>query len=155
MMKFIFITMMMILGMSSVSFGKSYLCITDEERNLILNPKERIIHEDKFIVKTLGNDKSMISVKEFGKDYYKCLEGSEFGYPYSDSMIEKDKSIKGNTYLTCRSTYLKIKGGHIQSEFVLDLERMIFIYYWNNYHSSSSSTLGFGVGIIKGRCEEI
>ena len=153
--KITFLTLVMILGMSSVTFGKSYLCITDEERNLILNPNERIIHEDKFIVKTLGNDKSMISVKEFGKDYYKCLEGSEFGYPTSDSVVEKNTSIKGNTYLTCRTTYLKINGGHIQSEFVLDLERMIFINYFNNYRSSSPSTLTFSVGVTKGKCEEV
>ena len=43
--KIIFLTLVMILGMSSVSFGKSYLCITDEERNLLADTQAPGLHD--------------------------------------------------------------------------------------------------------------
>ena len=83
--KFTFITLMMILGISSVSFGKSYLCIPSQM--VVLNYEDRevqIVKEDeiplttlKFLVKTEGNNRKMISVKTFGSDNYHCKVGEK------------------------------------------------------------------------------
>ena len=49
--KITFITLMMILGMSSVSFGKSYLCIT--ERGLFILPDENwLMDKKRVLIKT-------------------------------------------------------------------------------------------------------
>lgn len=149
--KIIFLTLVMIFGMSSVSFGKSYLCLTDEQRTINLNKEHRIVQEEKFIVKTLGNDRSMISVKEFGQNWYVCREGSDSIYTVHPSPVERGKSIRGDNFLSCRQTFIKIYGGHTHHEFILDLERMIFVFYWNSLRSHSISSLG----ITTGKCSEI
>ena len=107
--KITFLTLVMILGMSSMSFGKSYLCISEVGRIFDHNPEVRIVPEEKYVVRTLGDDKKMISVQKFGETNFTCLEGSSRVFSNTDTHtnVEKGESIKGNTLIICRSTYLK------------------------------------------------
>jgi hypothetical protein len=67
MIKFTILTLMMILGMSSVSLGKQYLCETDFSRKIInlSNDKSKWESSDThfykmFIVKTVGNEERIL-----------------------------------------------------------------------------------------------
>ena len=164
--KITFITLVMILGMSSVSFGKSYLCIDDTSSYVFLKIDNSFhlygkyesveVVPTKYIIKTEKNDNRMVSVKEFGKDNYFCKEGG--GGTYGGG---KNVSIKGGNILTCRVPYIKEYGGHTYKEFNLDLELMRFNYYKNVDHTYHLNYETFGVnfpnGSIhkKGKCEEI
>ena len=149
--KFTFITLMMILGMSSISFGKSYLCIP--ERGIFLTPDENwlitkkiVFDKNKFLVKTEGNNTKMISVKFFGADYYTCKVGEKYiegGKVYSGV----GESIKGGDFLTCRQPHTSSNGGFTKDEFILDFKKREFHWY---------SMLEFRRGqTLSGRCEEI
>ena len=154
MIKFTFITLMMILGMSSVSFGKSYLCIT--ERGLFILPdenwlmdKKKGLDKNKILVKTEGNNKKMISVKYFGDDVNYCMVGKV--------IIQKGivisgvgESIKGGDYLTCRQPETSSEGGFTGVEFNLNIRTRVF----NLYTMSLKRNLRLGMSIF-GKCEEI
>ncbi|MDC0077773.1 hypothetical protein OAJ98_02180 [Deltaproteobacteria bacterium] len=125
--KITFITLMMILGMSSVSFGKTYLCETDFSRKIInlSNDKSKWESSDThfykmFIVKTVGNEERILSVKPKGwkKNKYLCKDGENRG---KDPFEGVGVSIRGDDFLSCRVPYLIKYGGHTSSEFVLDL----------------------------------
>ena len=164
--KITFITLVMILGMSSVSFGKSYLCIDDTSSYIFLKIDNSFhlygkyesveVVPTKYIIKTEKNDNRMVSVKEFGKDNYFCKDGG--GGTYGGG---KNVSIRGGNILTCRVPYIKEYGGHTYKEFNLDLELMRFNYYKNVDHTYHLNYETFGVnfpnGSIykKGKCEEI
>ena len=154
--KIIFLTLVMILGMSSVSFGKEYLCISEVGR-LVTYTDEWSVHEimlNKFIVKTERNDERMESVKFFDKDYYLCRDGTDVMDKNYKGKIdyEKGESIKGNTFLSCRLTFLKSSGSHVHTEFILDLEKMLFDFYTNFSRSERSIRM---TQIYKGKCSEI
>ena len=155
--KITFLTLVMILGISSVSFGKSYLCISDVVRYISYVGDEWSVHDimlNKFIVKTERNDERMESVKFFDKDYYLCRDGTDvMDKNYKGKInVEKGKSVKGNTFLSCRLTYLKSYGGHINKEFILDLEKMLFDLYTNFSRPNRTSRIN---QIYKGKCSEI
>ena len=155
--KFTFITLMMILGMSSVSFGKEYFCVSDIYSYFFFKDGKYKSEEYvpiKYIIKTENNDNRMVSVKEFGKDNYFCKEGG--GGTYGGG---KNVSIKGGNILTCRVPYIKEYGGHTFKEFNLDLKFMRFNYYKNIDHTYNVNfeytTFTNGVVSKKGKCEEI
>ena len=154
--KITFLTLVMIIGMSSVSFGKSYLCISDVGGIFHFTDGEwglTDIKENKFIVKTEGNDERMESVKTFDKDYYVCRDGTDVMDKNFEGKIQhgKGKSVKGKTYLSCRLMYLQSFGGHIKTEFILDIKNMLFDYYTNFTLRLKS----FMTQIYKGKCSEI
>ena len=155
--KFIFLTLVMILGMSSVSFGKSYLCISDVVGYFSYVGDEWKVYKterEKIIVKTEGNDKRMKSVKYFGdREKYICRYGTDvMDKNYKGKInVEKGKSVKGNTFLSCRLTYLKSSGGHVHTEFILDLEKMLFDLYINFSRSKRKVRIN---EIHKGKCSE-
>ena len=153
--KFTFITLLMILGISSVSFGKSYLCIPSQM--VVLNYEDRkiqIVKEDeiplttlKFLVKTEGNNRKMISVKTFGSDYYHCKVG-EKQIQYDRVWSGIGESIKGGDFLTCRHPHKILNGGYTKIEFNLNIKTKDF----NSY--SMDVRFGFGRSFF-GKCEEI
>jgi len=152
MIKFTFITLMMILGMSSVSFGKSYLCIT--ERGLFILPdenwlmdKKKGLDKNKILVKTEGNNRKMISVKFFGKDRYLCKVGEKLFEKGFGVISGVGESIKGGNFLTCRQPHTILEGGFTKVEFILNLKKRKFHFY---------NLLEFRMGqTYSGKCEEI
>ena len=155
--KITFITLMMILGMSSVSFGKSYLCISEIGKFIDKSDgqyESSRITPKKIIIKTEDNDNRMISVKFFGKEYFICKDGQNGwdGESLETLGSGMNVSTKGGHFLSCRVPYLKEYGGHIKIEFILNLEFMKFDYYHN---SENIQMKNWGTSIIKGKCEEI
>ena len=132
--KFTFITFMMILGMSSVSFGKEYLCIPTSgvflmnvEQGNTLQPSNQLSGKS-LIVKTEDNDSKMVSVKEVGKDYFFCKSGEVLrDNMYLNITSGVGESIKGGYVLTCRHPHTREEGGHTPNEFNLNLRKMIFL----------------------------
>ena len=103
--------------------------------------------EKKFLIKTEGL-KKIVSVKEFGKDFYLCGVGK---FQQEGGGREKGVSFKGGDLLTCRTSFIKDWGGHTSNEIILDLKRMSFISFKNGY----SSVHRIGQEFISGICEEI
>ena len=97
--KIIFITLMMILGMSSVSFGKSYLCISDLQKMITFSERKKKWIElkkpsdskyEKFILKTYKNDKGIKSFTLFGSKRDWC---SGKGKVTSESYVKVGKGV--------------------------------------------------------------
>ncbi|MDC0077772.1 hypothetical protein OAJ98_02175 [Deltaproteobacteria bacterium] len=159
--KFTFITLVMILGMSSVSFGKDYLCESEVDQGFYyskgkwgqyrLDKNDNTIKSFTFIVKTQGNDEKIESVKNIGDKHYLCKDGTDDMKSGGKIEHRKGESVKGNTFLSCNLKYLKSEGGHIKTEFVLNLKHMIFEFYQNLTLSQSP----WITQIKKGSCEEI
>ena len=150
--KFTFLTLVIILGMSLVSFGKSYLCIP--ERGVFFLPddtwlikKKAVFDKNKFIVKTEGNNRKMISVKPFGADYYTCKVGEVIFEKGHGVLSGVGESIKGGDFITCRQPHTSSNGGFTKDEFILDFKKRKFHWY---------SMLEFRRGqTFSGKCEEI
>ena len=153
--KITFITLMMILGMSSVSFGKSYFCLPTSGTTFLddnfhirnINKDKLKGIDDKWLVKTEGNDRKMISVKFFGEDWYLCKVGEKYidgGKVWSGV----GESIKGGDFLSCRQPHTSLNGGFTKNEFNLNFKTKVFYYY-------SMSSLGRIGEVTFGRCEEI
>jgi len=153
--KFTFITLMMILGISSVSFGKTYLCLPSNgillTGNQYHNIPEPTLNENKFMVKTEGNNRKMISVKPFGEKGIICSVGEKLvrgGKVTSGIGV----SIKGGDYLTCRHPVLLKNGGYTNFEFILNIKKNEF----TSYTMDLEFIKGEKVGVIQsGKCEEI
>jgi len=154
--KITFITLMMILGMSSVSFGneKMYLCIPD--KGVSLGGSSDSLDDSnelsgyKYIVKTEDDDSKMVSVKEVGKDYFFCKSGEVLrDNMYLNITSGVGESIKGGYVLTCRHPHTREEGGHTQNEFNLNLRKMIFNSYFMYFNMVR---IGY---IHSGKCEEI
>ena len=148
--KFTFITLMMILGMSSVSLGKSYLCISEIGKFIDKSDgqyESSRITPKKIIIKTEDNDNRMVSVKKFGEGSYFCKDGEEGEYQGGINV-----SIKGGNFLTCRVPFKKEYGGHTYKEFNLDFRFLRFILF-TNFDNSKEGLFGNLVEI--GKCEEI
>ena len=133
--KFTFISLVMILGISSISFGKSYLCLTSNGILLTGNQYHHIpeptLNESKFMVKTEGNNRKMISVKPFGEKGIMCVVGdtiSRGGKVTSGIGV----SIKGGDYLTCRHPVPLKNGGYTNIEFILNIKNNKFTAYTMN-----------------------
>ena len=142
--KFTFITLVMILGMSSVSFGKEYLCtpyryLLDDLKSggkgeFRIIPTKVLLEHTRFMVKTEGNEIKMKSVKIVGSKENLCEVGKE------------SRSMKYRGYRICYNPLIG-KYGHPKSfEFSLDLIKMTFKSY-----SQKDGTRIFS----KGTCEEI
>ena len=153
--KITFITLMMILGMSSVSFGneKIYLCIPD--RGVDFGRTSDTIEKSvwsryKYVVKTKDNNSEMVSVKEVGEDYFFCKSGEVLrGNMYKDVTSGVGESNKGKYVLSCRQPHTKEKGGYTQTEFNLNFGKMIFNSYWMNF---DMTRIGY---LYTGKCEEL
>ena len=157
MMKFTILTLMMILGMSSVSFGKSYLCIP--ERGTLLTPnknhittKQSEFDRNRFLVKTEGNNRKMISVKFFGESYYMCKVGEVYFEKGHGILSGVGESIKGGDFLTCRQPHTTSNGGYTQNEFNLNIKTKKFNFY--NMEMKFGGDDRFGQTFF-GKCEEI
>ena len=147
---------MMILGISSVSFGneKMYLCIP--ERGVDFGRDSDTIEKSvwssyKYVVKTKDNNSEMVSVKEVGKDYFFCKSGEVLrdNKLYLNITSGVGESIKGGYVLTCRHPHTREEGGHTQNEFNLNLRKMIFNSYFMYFNMVR---IGY---IHSGKCEEI
>ena len=153
MIKFTFITLVMILGISSVSFGNSYLCIPERgtllshNKNYIIT-KQSEFNKNKFLVKTYGNNRKMISVKFFGEDWYICKVGEKY-IDGGEVLSGVGESIKGGDTLTCRQPHRSEEGGYTKKEFILDFKKNQFHYYSMNVTSIKMGSI-FSV-----KCEEI
>ena len=153
--KITFITLMMILGMSSVSFGneKMYLCIP--ERGVDFGRDSDTIEKSvwsyyKYVVKTKDNNSEMVSVKRVGVDYFFCKSGEVLrGNMYKDVTSGVGESNKGEDVLSCRQPHTKEKGGYTQTEFILNLKEMYFRSYWMNFNIVKIGHL------FTGKCEEL
>ena len=153
--KIIFLTLVMILGMSSVSFGKSYLCISHhgvvihgDNKGVELNVIEDV-SENKFIINTNGNNTKMLSVKSFGEDKYECKLGDVIRI--NTSIISGvGESMKGKHMFTCRHSHTSFLGSFTLYELNLDLSNMFF----NSYENWNSSTTRLNM-MLSGKCEEI
>ena len=156
--KIIFLTLVMILGMSSVSLGKSYLCLKDVSSMFVfLDGKYEIVSVKpfKYIIKTEDNDNRIVYVKYFGSENYICKDGEFDRENIGDKNISV-KSVRGVKFLTCRVPYKKEYGGHTYKEFNLNLNLMRFNYYTNYDHSHTSSHENTNGSVYeKGKCEEI
>ena len=154
--KITFITLMMIFGMSSVSFGKSYLCIP--KKGTLLTPKVNILvtkqsdlNRSKFLVKTEGNNRKMISVKFFGEVWTICKVGEVYFEKGFGVLSGVGESIKGGDILTCRQPHTSSNGGFTMNEFNLNIRKMEFNYYDMDLKSGDER---FGQ-TLSGKCEEI
>ena len=158
----------MIIGMSSVSFGKSYLCISNQRVSLEkkkdgVSNTEFLI--DKYKVETSENDNKIISVKvkstySLGKknthtDSDICVVGEKlktiYGVTYTEDHSDRGigesiKGGKGGNILSCRHSYQ----GSTNHEFVLRLSKMTFNFYLMVF--TEYSRYGY---ITSGKCEEI
>jgi hypothetical protein len=142
--KFTILTLMMILGMSSVSFGKSYLCIPSQGVGLgtvgrgdwIIS--KEILVEKRYIVKTEGNNTKLKSVKEFGSlNSLICND------------INPEKLMNGGNYLSCRETVPISEGGYTYLEFNFNFMNKEFNFYYMDL-----SIIRTG-NVYSGKCEEI
>ena len=128
--KITFLTLVMILGMSSVSFGKSYLCISEIEKFITFSERKKkwielktpsSLEHNKFILKTYKNDKGIESFTEFGSKHDYC---SGKGKLTSESFVKLKKGIShiyfcdvsfliGRTNLVFVSDRLRFKLGNM------------------------------------------
>ena len=150
----IFVALIMTLRDSTVSFGKSYLCLPSiaaylSEDSVSVSDYSKNNSGDQILVKTEGNNKKMISVKYFGDDVNYCMVGKV--------IIQKGivisgvgESIKGGDYLTCRQPETSSEGGFTGVEFNLNIRTRVF----NLYTMSLKRNLRLGMSIF-GKCEEI
>ena len=143
--------------MSSVSFGKSYLCLSEIGKFIKKSDgqyESSSFTQQKFIIKTEDNDNRMVSVKFVGEEYYICKDGQNGwdGESLETLGSGMNVSIKGGHFLSCRVPYLKEYGGHINIEFILNLKFMKFDYYHNSENIKMNN---FGTSIFKRKCEEI
>ena len=166
--KKLFLTLVLILGISSLSFGKSYLCIGEKSINIYPNTTtyssiDKVItwkhlseNGGKFMIKTDGENEKIKWVKRFRAKIYVCKSGdthiseySPYASPKSGFMenIVKGESININQYLSCRLPYNSLIGGYTVVEFNLDLKKMTFHYYRNSHKTNTETE--------KGKCEEI
>jgi len=123
--------------------------------------KENKIPKDrKYLVKTEGNDKRMISVKKFGEKDDICNVGSEIGQiEYMESTSKVHTSIKLGNYLTCNIPLRVFRQGSkweslSQMDFILDTKYKIFNFYNIILGSlkGESDRIGY---VVSGKCEEI
>ena len=162
--KIIFLTLVMILGISSVSFGKRYFCKskvgvaviptygknnTQEQREKIWGL--RVMGSDEFLVKTDKSDTKMLSVYSLGgsveekqQNHWCVTDKSNEYYDIRDKSYLEIDSQTGRV-LSCRRT---IGGeGRTYFEFNLELETMKF---------GSNTIIGLDVQMTnRGLCQEI
>ena len=153
--KITFITLMMILGMSSVSFGneKSYLCEPTTGiflgRSYIIQPSQQLSRV-RFLVKTENNDSQMVSVKQINYNLFVCKVGEVIiSGEYNTVRSGIGESLKGEYVLTCRQPHTEESGGYTQTEFNLNLTNMFFNFYTMNINQVRTGM------IHNGKCEEI
>jgi len=162
--KFTILTLMMILGMSSVSFGKQYLCSTKVGvaviptygKNNSQEQRERIwglqkMGKTNFLVETDEYDTKMLSVYELGgsveekqQNHWCVTDKSNEYYDKKDKSYLEIDSQTGRV-LSCRRTF----GGEGRTyfEFNLELETMKF---------GSNTIIGLDVQMTnRGLCQEI
>ena len=116
--KFIFLTLVMIIGMSSVSFGKSYFCESEIGTSFKLrNDVWEIINlrGNKYIIRTSDGGEVINYFGWFGEDENLCPHNFFLNYLSKGSELE---------FLTCRS-YSKQEGRTI-TEISLDTKRLRF-----------------------------
>ena len=142
----------MTLGVSTVSFGKSYLCLPSiaaylSEDSVSVSDYSKNNSGDQILVKTEGNNRKMISVKFFGKDRYLCKVGEKLFEKGFGVISGVGESIKGGNFLTCRQPHTILEGGFTKVEFILNLKKRKFHFY---------NLLEFRMGqTYSGKCEEI
>jgi hypothetical protein len=166
MIKIIFLTLVMILGMSSVSFGKKYLCSTKvgvaviptHGKNNTKEQRERIwvirkMSATNFLVETDEYDTKMLSVYELGgsveekQQNHWCVtdKSNEYYTRGSKSHLEIDSQT--GRVLSCRTTHSGSGEGRTYFEFIFELETMKF---------GSNSIIGIDVQLTnRGLCQDI
>ena len=159
--KITFLTLVMILGMSSVSFGKQYLCKSKLAIGIFPNYGKNDCKKGcwgiqgfsalDYLVKTDALDLKILSVYQLGrneenkKSNHHCVtqESNDYYDPGSESYLEISET-RGKI-LTCRSTRSGEKRTYFEFEFELETE------YW-----SANWMVGNPLQFIaRGICEEI
>jgi len=153
----------MILGVSSVSFGKQYLCETKLSYQIHLSPGRLFsVKEegDKYIINTQGDNIKLESVKSINKDsnFYICgseeqmdsnggrswrIESKKFEFVKSLNPFTKERT------LLCRNFYKIESGGNVNTEFIFELDNGKIFTKFSNHLRISTSVLEKGV------CQEI
>jgi len=162
--KIIFLTFVMILGVSSVSFGKQYLCETKLSYQIHLSLSELFGIKgegDKYIINTQEDNIKLESVKSINKDsnYYICgseeqmdsnrgkswrLENKKFEFVKSLNPFTKRRT------LLCRQLKKIEYGGHVSREFIF--EEVDNAYIFTNFGNHLNI---FTSVLKKGVCQEI
>ena len=165
--KITFITLMMILGMSSLSFGneKMYLCFPTSRTTFLddntyvsnINKDKLKGIDEKWLVKTEGNNRKMISVKPFGEKGIICVVGDKL-MRGGEVTSGTGESILGGNYLTCRQPHTFLNGGYTNIEFILNTKKNEFTSYTMNLeyiYNDEDIQGGKGGMIVSGKCEKI
>ena len=155
--KITFLTLVMILGMSSVSFGKEYLCISDVGVGLkFKNQKWEPINssEEKFIVKTVLNSVRKVFIPSI-KMYVESI--NPFGTDKSLCGGESDTHLYDYPLMTCYSSQVGIRDRTL-TEFNFDLKSLKFQLYVSgsfimNHSGGMSET--YPTMFRVGECSEI
>ena len=144
----------MILGMSSVSFGKDYVCSTDrivsDNENPDLKGWYLLYKEDhgslsELVVSTEENDTKLKSVFKFGSTNHMCRDGHD-----SVENGGMGKSIRVGDYLLCTNS-IEDKGDYPTSlQFILNLKTMTFRVFDQNVIDGN-----WKINLSKGKCEEV
>ena len=166
MIKITFITLVMILGMSSVSFGKQYLCKakvgvaviptfgknnTKEQRENIWGLEVMGITE--YLVKTDEYDTKMLSVYLLGglvehkESFHWCVTDKSHEYYWKTDESYLDNDGQRGKILSCRRTNSGSGEGRTYFEFIFELETM----KWG-----SNTIIGIDLQMTsRGLCQEI
>ena len=140
--KITFLTLVMILGMSSVSFGKPYICISDVVAGIDTLGVKKIDEVGKFLVKTnqlhWSSGGYILSVKEIGLKNPLCKNNK--------------KPIKEHSYiLSCNKT---TTFGNVEVEFNLNLKNLNYIEFQLFKSRFDRITTPYYLMYL-GECEEI
>jgi len=154
--KFTFTTLMMILGMSSVSFGKEYLCVSTYDVHPLFHQNKWNIQSygsSKYVIKTDKEGKKILSFKNFGQDYIHCPmnpkdDPLETLTPQIQQYVKRNNDrqvLYKNGVISCRSTW--VKGKTTMMDINFEPKRMKFHIFSTGFHDSISLTVG--------KCEEM
>ena len=118
--KIIFLTLVMIFGVSSVSFGKQYLCVSNLSRLITIdgvknNPIGKFLVLTKCDVKCIHRGDYIYSVKSFG------IKGRVW---CKDNPISRTSFVENSDVISCNE---KSKYGNTKVEFNMNFRTRDFI----------------------------
>ena len=145
--KIIFLTLVMILGISSVSFGKSYLCISDV--GTIFKSRNEVWDTDK-----LAGNRYILKTNQNGDIYHFGFFGEDLSFCPRSEVIDNDQNTRSFKYFkTCRTTYREV--GNTNTEVVFNSKNLKFQVYISGRYISKTIKKGTGGLLEIGKCSEI
>ena len=151
MIKKIFLSLILILGISSSTFGKEYLCEDNLRVDGLFHGNKWNTHSWsslKYIIKTDKEGKRLTSFKRLGGDSSFCPINPEDD-PYNTHKPVKQQYVKrpgdrqqvyANGVISCRSTWIEGKATIIDINF--EPKRMKFHMFRVSFHSHTELVLG-------------